>query len=169
MVPIPVRNSLYFSLCTPAAALFSEALKLPTVSTSEGVSECMENFPPSQLLPRGTGPIMIPFSLSLSFSLLLLPYSIMGKLTDLFGSLWSSASFQLMLCSCFKYRCIFDVFVGMEGNGHVLLLCHLGGPPITHLFFFIHLSVGGHLGGFHILSTVNNISMNIALGCIVSF
>ena len=42
-------------------------------------------------------------------------------------------------------------------------------PPTTHLFFFIHLSVGGYLGGFHILSIVNNISMNIALGCIVSF
>ena len=109
-------------------------------------------------------------SLSVSFSLFLLPYSIMGRLTGLFGSLWSSASFQLMFCSCFKCRCIFDVFVGMEGNHHVLLLCHLRGPPaITHLFFFIHLSVGGHLGGFHILSIVNNVAMKIAWGALYHF
>ena len=58
----------------------------------------------------------------------------------------------------------------MEGNHHVLLLCHLRGPPaITHLFFFIHLSVGEHLGGFHILSIVNNVAMKIAWGALYHF
>ena len=42
-------------------------------------------------------------------------------------------------------------------------------PAITHLFFFIHLSVGEHLGGFHILSIVNNVAMKIAWGALYHF
>ena len=34
-------------------------------------------------------------------------------------------------------------------------------------FFFIHLSVNGHLGCFHVLATVNNAEMNIRVN--VSF
>ena len=127
----------YQSLCgilytfPSAPLLLHSSLRLWSSVLSPQVRGCLnvcKTFLLHSFFPEAQVPSWF-LSLSLSFSLLLLPYSIMGKLTDLFGNLWSSASFQLMLCSCFKYRCIFDVFVGMEGNRHVLLLCHLGGPP----------------------------------------
>ena len=63
-----------FSIIYPPHLLFvlsSEALKLPLcladLPTSDGTSQYVETFPLSQLPSRGTGPILISFSLSLSF------------------------------------------------------------------------------------------------------
>ena len=78
-------------------------------TTSEGLSECMEIFPPSQLPLRGTCPIPIPLSL---FHLFLLCYPIRWRLACIFGSLRSSASIQQVFfrrsSTC---RYVFDVFV----------------------------------------------------------
>ena len=70
-------------------------------------SYCVETFPPSQLPPRGAGPI--PILLSLFF---LLPYPGTWGVSCLLGGLRSSASVQWVFCrSSSTCRCIFDVFV----------------------------------------------------------
>ena len=51
-----VMNSLHFALGAITVVLPSEVPKLPPVLTCEGLSQCMETFPPSsQLPPQGTG------------------------------------------------------------------------------------------------------------------
>ena len=49
-------NSLHFAFGAITVVLPSEVPKLPLVLTFEGLSQCMETFPPSpQLPPQGTG------------------------------------------------------------------------------------------------------------------
>ena len=88
LAPTSMQNFLCFALHMPVASLSSEALKLPPVPTSEGISLCAKIFPHSQLPPRGTGPVWIPLSLShFIYFYISLPYSVMWRLSYHFGSL----------------------------------------------------------------------------------
>ena len=66
--------------------------------------------------------------------------------------------------SCFKARGIFpDHGLNprpLHGQADSQPLAHQGSP--NHIFF-IHLSVDGHLGCFHILAVVNNAAVNIGM------
>ena len=53
---ISVVNSPFCLRSTFLAALPSEFPKLPTAPVCEGISWCVETFPPSHLPPRGAGP-----------------------------------------------------------------------------------------------------------------
>lgn len=66
-------NSL-FAFQASAAAFLSEVPKLPLAPAPEGVSETTETFPPSQLLPWGTGPCPEVF---VSIFLYLWPYLVL--------------------------------------------------------------------------------------------
>lgn len=82
----------------PSAQLHCSSLRLwsSTVSTSEGVWMYgkLSSFRASSQKHRSHHDSFLSLAL---FHYFFCPYSIMGKSTDLFGSLWSSASFQLML------------------------------------------------------------------------
>ena len=47
---------------------------LPAVSTSDGAYQCVDTFPPSQIPPRGAGPVPIPLSPFFLFSFALPRY-----------------------------------------------------------------------------------------------
>ena len=74
-----------FAFCTPVAVLSSGFLNCTLVPVQERASMSAETFPPSQLLPRYPGSVWIPLSLSLFFSLCILPYPFMWGLACLFG------------------------------------------------------------------------------------
>ena len=97
---ISVQNSLHFAFCTPVIVLSSGFLSCTLVPAQERVSMCAETFPPSQLLPRYSGSVWIPLSLSLFnfFSSFILPYPFMWGLVCLFGRQTSSASIQQVFC-----------------------------------------------------------------------
>ena len=66
--------------CCCALLRGSEASPLPhPVSASEGASQCVESFPPSQLPSIGAGPIHILLSLFFLFSFALLSFLPFGK------------------------------------------------------------------------------------------
>ena len=71
LATISVMNSVHFASIQTSVALFlSEIPKLSSVSTCEGVSECVETFPPSQLSSRDTGAFQILcFFFLISFAL----------------------------------------------------------------------------------------------------
>ena len=108
LATISVMNSVHFASIQTSVALFlSEILKLSSVSTCEGVSECVETFPPSQLSSQDTGAfkILCLFFL-ISFAL---PHS-MG-LACLFESLVSSASIQKCSVGVAPHADIFLIYL----------------------------------------------------------
>ena len=78
---ISLVNSFRFAFQAPVTAFTSKVPKLLTDPTCEGVSECVESFPPSGLSPQSTGPR--PEILYFFFYLYLLPYLVLRRLVCL--------------------------------------------------------------------------------------
>ena len=82
----------------------------------------MGSFSPSQLPLGNAVPILIHF---LSFSVIIVFYPVMLRVSCIFGGLSTSASIQLMFgVSHFTCRFFFDVFVG-EDEHDIFLLQYL--------------------------------------------
>ena len=90
--------SLHFAFQTITVVLPSEVPKLPPVLTCEGVSQCMETFPPSLLPPQGTG--SHPESLCL-FSPFFFPFL-------------EKCIYFYLKDNCFKIFCWFLPFINMN-------------------------------------------------------
>ena len=69
-----------------------------------------------------------------------------------------------------QYSCLGNPMVGYSPWGHKKVRHNLGTTQQqnTHHIFFIHSSVDGHLGYFHILAPINNAAMNTELQVHVS-
>ena len=84
-----VQVSLGFVLGTSVSELSSEAPFPPSlfqlISSVRGLPSVQKPFPLSQLPPRGTGPVLIPFFI---FSILL-PFAVMRRFSCFFESLSS--------------------------------------------------------------------------------
>ena len=100
------------------------------LSDSYVASEGVGSSPLSQLPLRSAGPILTPFSFSLSHVSPFCSTHLCGGVLALLGGGRTSASVQQLFCESFNVS-TGNVFVG-AGEQDVLLLCHL--DPAQRLF-----------------------------------
>ena len=60
---------------------------------------------------------------------------------------------------------IISLFIWLSNNTPLCVNTHTHTHTHTHTIFFIHSSIKGHLGCFHVLAIVNSAAMNI--GCMI--
>ena len=77
----------------------------------------------------------------------MISYGICLSLSDLLCLVWS------LILSLLLPMALFHSFLWLSNNS--IMCIH------THFTVFIHASVDGHLGGFHVLTVVNSAAMNI--------